>query len=178
VEAPPLAELVRDRDRQVVIVVGRAGVAEGDRTPFGVERQYFGPALPPAIQVVPATVRLPDGTSMVNTCGIDLVIGRRMFLVMSVEADGSFGPSTCLPAAPADEPAGEAYIAEAIAAFGGGVVPSAAATDPPIPIVSPDTPASPAPDAGVVGAGPALAAALVLALGLALLARRRRAGTS
>ncbi|MFH1475665.1 MAG: hypothetical protein ABIG85_07375 [Chloroflexota bacterium] len=190
VAPPPLAELVQEPGQPLVIVVGRAGVPEGDRTPFGVERQYFGPAVPAVIQVIPATEWLPDGTTLVSSCGIDLAIGRRMFLVMSVQADGSMRPSVCLPNAPADEPAGASYIAEAEVAFGGGTVPVGPAASPPIAIVSPDTPA-PAPPGGpdgrgagaepeplVVGAGIVLVVGLALVLGLAIRARSRAAGGS
>ena len=185
---PPLAELVAQNEN-LVVVVGRAAGPDGDRTLFGVERQFFGPKLPAVIRVVPATILLPDGSAFSNSCGIDLATGVPMFLVMGIGEDGSPAPSNCLPHARADTATGFAYIAEAEAAFGPGWVPAAASAAPAspsathtataagTPVATPSsTPAtnSPAGSSLLLAAGLLLAAALALIMGVTFAARRRR----
>ncbi len=186
VAPPPLAELVA-QNVDLVVVVGRAAGPEGDRTIFGVERQFFGPKLPAVIRVVPATILLPDGSMVSNTCGIDLATGVPMFLVMGIGEDGSPVPSVCLPNSRADTAVGLAYIAEAEAAFGPGWVPDAASAAPASPSATPTVLPSAAltptptpstdPSTGsslVVAAGLVLATAVALVVGVVVAARSRR----
>ena len=190
---PPLAELVAQNE-DLVIVLGRAAGPDGDRTLFGVERQFFGPKLPAAVRVMAKTTLLPDGSIVVNTCGIDLATGVPMFLVMGIGEDGSPAPSSCLPHARSDMALGLAYIAEAEAAFGPGWVPDAASAAPASPSATPTalpsaaptpapaaTPATDPPATDPIAgssllpaAGLLVGAALAVIVGVTLLARRRR----
>lgn len=187
---PPLAELVAQNE-DLVIVLGRAAGPDGDRTLFGVERQFFGPKLPAVVRVMAKTTPLPDGSIVVNTCGIDLATGVPMFLVMGIGEDGSPAPSSCLPHARSDTAPGLAYIAEAEAAFGPGWVPDAASAAPtpaaatpaatpavttapaPTPVSTP-APDQPAGSSLLPAAGLLVGAALAVIVGVTLAARRRR----
>jgi hypothetical protein len=160
-------DLATYRTDDTVIAIGRTGVRVGNDVPFTVERWFWGPGVAPIVPLVPADVRYPDGTTSFNTCGVALPAGQHLLMVAGRDpADGRLHPNICSPLVDVDTPEGQVLLAEAVATFGDGVVPTA--TEPTEP---------PAGDAlPMAVAVVAVAIGVVALLGVVLIVGRRQPG--
>jgi hypothetical protein len=161
-EPPPLAEAARDPN--TAVVAGRVGLAVQGGHAFVVERWFNGPDPAPTF-----LARSGNGAD----CGVPLQTGDHLLAVWYRDEQGAYSASSCSRFAWLDAPDGEALMAEATEAFGAGIV----VNEPtPGPIDVPGGPAGLPPEAIAVGAVVAGVGVLAAVAGVALIARRRRAG--
>ncbi len=105
------------------VVVGQVGAEVGGGLfAFAVERWFHG-GTEPTIRMRSATERLPDGSFVTNTCGVELVPGTRL-VVAAHRADDVVTPSACSPHAEVESMEGQQMLAGAAARFGPGIVPN------------------------------------------------------
>jgi hypothetical protein len=169
-DVPAIAELVRYPT--VALFVGTAEPRVGDHVPVRVEGWFRGPGAAPL--VLTTTGQETDATTghvMMNTCGMALAPGRWIVAATRDSTFQRFMPGICLPAAPLDTPQGQAFMAEAVAAFGAPQAPPPAATERPAETSGRGAATSQGPLIAIAAA--ALAGTIVLFGLLAILARRR-----
>ena len=155
--SPPFEEpTIRALGPAQVVVVGTTGERVAGGRAFHVERWFNGDMPPRGLLVIAFKEGEPVGD-----CSYPVSAGTRLIIAPYQEADGRLSADLAtLQADPASD-VGQRYLAEASALFGPGVAPPAP------------------PDIGDVGQPPWLVilVGLVVALGVAVLAARRRGWT-
>ncbi len=178
---PPESLRAAVADPRTTLFSGAVGGTTGAFTTFFVDRWFVGTGMAPAVRLRPGTVHLANGTSVMNTCGVDFAPGSRVILAAWRDDEGVLVPSICSPYGDLSKADGQALLAEAIRTFGPGEQPGAGPTE--------DAPAAPAPSeaaaAVVQGAttdasapvalvGGAAVGALLIAVTALMVARRAR----
>ncbi|MCI0347089.1 MAG: hypothetical protein L0221_16880 [Chloroflexi bacterium] len=118
-------------ESDLAVLVGRVGAERADGAfDVAVERWFRGGAAA-VVPVMSSKIVFADGTSMIDTCGINLETGQHLILVAGRSEDG-YRPSSCSVRADADSEEGRQLIVEATRLFGPGFVPETAPpeTDP------------------------------------------------
>lgn len=157
--------------QEQVVVVGTVGPGDGSGIfPFAVERWFKGGDAA-TIRLTSATQRLPDGSFVTNSCGVDLTPGWHVILVASLR-DGIYDPSPCQPFAAIETADGQRTLQAAIATFGDGAPPGTT------PGGTPESPGGPTIDLALIAILGVLAVVIAVLFGALFLAFGRRDGTA
>jgi len=152
-----------------VVLVGRVGADDGRGVfAFAVERWFRGGS-DAVVGLLSGTITFADGTSLTDTCGIQIKPGEHLILSAWVN-EGKLAGSACSPHANVDSRDGQAMLAAAVDTFGAGVVPG----EPP-PEVADETPAVDLALVAIV-AVVGLLAMVVAGVVLSVIGRRERPG--
>ena len=123
--SPPFEPSIEALGPHQVVVVGTTGARVANGRLFHVERWFNG-----GLPTTPIVIGFKEGEP-IGDCSYPVAAGTQLIIAPDRLENGSLYADLATLQADPDSEAGRAYLAEAIALFGPGVVPEPAAEEPP-----------------------------------------------